>query len=66
MGEKSTKVHDEEWIWNTDVQKGFLPKISGCIEHNHTVVDLLKQKINSSLIRSGRITLIVAAVQGTE
>ena len=31
--------------FDTRVQKGFLPKISGCLEHNQTLVDIIKEKI---------------------
>ena len=27
---------------DTDIQKGFVPRISGCIEHNQTLADMLK------------------------
>ena len=30
--------------FNINIQKGFLPKISGCVEHNQTVIDLLRTK----------------------
>ena len=31
--------------FNTNIQKGFLPKISGCVEHNQTVIDIVKEKM---------------------
>ena len=33
--------------FNVNIQKGFLPKISGCVEHNQTVIDLLRNKVRS-------------------
>ncbi|MCP4489606.1 MAG: hypothetical protein GY820_20160, partial [Gammaproteobacteria bacterium] len=33
--------------FNTSLQKGFLPKISGCVEHNHTVIDLMRNNIKA-------------------
>jgi len=28
---------------DTQIQKGFIPKISGCIEHNQTLTDMIKE-----------------------
>ena len=33
--------------FNTDIQKGFMPKISGCLEHNQTLIDIIRKKISS-------------------
>ena len=28
---------------DTTIQKGFIPKMSGCIEHNQTLTDIIKE-----------------------
>lgn len=33
--------------FKTDIQKGFHPKISGRIEHNQSIVDILKENLAS-------------------
>ena len=34
--------------FDTTLQKGFLPKISGCLEFNHTIVDIIKTNLQAN------------------
>ena len=43
-GRKVTNFMTKNNYMDTSIQKGFVPKVSGCVEHNQTLTDMMKSR----------------------